>query len=114
VDDRPPRPPRAPAYAEPRYAERDYDDGEYRYKEREWVTWKRDDSPSRDGYEREEFREEVIEEVGEREKPFPRRGKTRMPRRLVEIQVLYDLRYPFHEEVRSSISTEFSKLTGAG
>jgi hypothetical protein len=113
-----PIPPRAPGYADPRYAERDYDDREYRYKEREWVTRKRDDSPSRDGFEREEFREEfreeVIEEVGEREKPFPRRGKTRMPRRLVETQVLYDLRYPFHEEVRKSISTEVRKLTSAG
>lgn len=97
-----PIPPRAPAYADPRYHEREYDDREYRIKEREWVTRKRDDSGSRDGFEREEFREEVIEEVGEREKPYPRRGKTRMPRRLVSIQVLYDLRYPFHEEVRKA------------
>ena len=109
-----PVPPRAPAYAEPRYAERDYDDGEYRYKEREWVTRKRDDSGSRDGLEREEFREEVIEEVGEREKPFPRRGKTRMPRRLVSTQVLYDLRYPFHEEVRVNTGNDLKVLIAAG
>jgi hypothetical protein len=97
-----PIPPRAPSYAEPRYAEREYDDREYRYKEREWVTRKRDDSGSRDGFEREEFKEEVIEEVGEREKPFPRRGKTKMPRRLVSTKVLYDLKYPFYEEVRKN------------
>ena len=100
---REPEPPRAPRYPEPRYAEREYDDREYKYKEREWVSYKhRDDSPSSHGGEvREEFREEeVVEEFGEREKPFPRRGKTRMPRRLVNPRVLYDLGYPYHEEVR--------------
>jgi hypothetical protein len=38
------------------------------------------------------------------EKPFPRRGKTRMPRRIVRIEVLNDLRYPYHDEVGLSIS----------
>jgi hypothetical protein len=109
-----PIPPRAPPYAEPRYAEREYDDREYRYKEREWVTRKRDDSSSRDGFEREEFREEVIEEVGEREKPFPRRGKTKMPRRLVSTKVLYDLKYPFYEEVRKTTNIGVSILIVAG
>jgi len=33
------------------------------------------------------------------EKPYPRKGKTRMPKRLVHTSVLYDLGYPFYEEV---------------
>lgn len=108
---REPEPPRAPRFPEPRYAEREYDDQNYKYKEREWVSFRhRDDSPpsSHGGDPREEGREEVreelreeevIEEFGEREKPFPRRGKTRMPRRLVNTRILNDLRYPYHEEV---------------
>jgi hypothetical protein len=63
---------------------------------REEIIEKRDDSSSRYGFEREE---EVIEEVGKREKPYPRRGKTKMPRRLVSTKVLNDLKYPFYEEV---------------
>lgn len=99
-----------PRYAEPRYAEREYDDRDYKYKEREWVSLRhRDESPpSSHGGEsarggesvREvEREEEVVEEFGEVEKPFPRRGKTRMPRRLINLSVLDDLGYPFHQEV---------------
>ena len=104
-----PAPPRGPRFAEPMY-EREYDDRNYRYKEREWVSQRhRDEREERE--ERESVREsiheeEVIEDYGEREKPFPRRGKTRMPRRLVVEDVLYDLRYPFHYEVgRSGVSS---------
>ena len=100
-----PLPPRAPSprrYDQPRYAEREYEreGDEYRYKEREWTSYRqRNDSGSRER-ERESVREEeVIEEVGEYEKPFPRRGKTRMPRRLVHTKVLYEMGYPFYEEV---------------
>lgn len=38
------------------------------------------------------------DEIAE-EKSWPRKGKTRMPKRLVETKVLYDLGYPFHIEV---------------
>jgi hypothetical protein len=80
----------------PRHAPPVYDDRDYRYKEREWVSYRRrSSSGSRDR------EEEVIEEVGEVEKPFPRRGKTRMPRRLVHTRILEDFRYPYHEEVRN-------------
>ena len=51
-------------------------------------------SRSRD---RDEFRKETREEIRE-EKPYPRRGKTRMPTRLVHTKVLYDLGYPYYEE----------------
>lgn len=44
----------------------------------------------------ESVRETIIEE---KEKPYPRRGKTRMPKRLVHTKVLYDLGYPYYEEV---------------
>ena len=75
------------------------DDGFREYKEREWITTRRRNSSgsrsrSRD---RNEFREEIREEIRE-EKPYPRRGKTRMPKRLVHTKVLYDLGYPYYEE----------------
>lgn len=41
-------------------------------------------------------------------KSWPRKGKTRMPKRLVKIKVLYDLGYPFHIEV-SRISERCKK-----
>lgn len=43
-------------------------------------------------------REEVDEEV-EYEKPYPRKGKTRMPRRLVHSLAIKKLGYPYEEEV---------------
>lgn len=43
------------------------------------------------------FRERVVEKV-ESEKPYPRKGKTRMPRRLVHPRAIIELGYPFIEE----------------
>ena len=73
--------------AEPEY----YGDEEFRgYREREIsrVRTHRD----RD-YEIEEEREEIIETE------FPKRGKTKMPMRLVDKQAIIQLGYPFEEEV---------------
>ena len=90
----------------PRYIERDfeeiriaepdyYGDEEFRgYKEREVSTVRtrrRDDEV--EIKEREEF---VIEEEPERE--APRRGKTRMPMRLINKRAIIELGYPFEEE----------------
>ena len=91
----------------PRYVERDfeeiriaepdyYGDEEFRgYREREVSTVrtrKRDEEV--EIKEREEF--EVEEEP---EKDAPRRGKTRMPMRLINKRVIIELGYPFEEEV---------------
>ena len=79
------------------------DDGFREYREREWVRRRRrsnSSSRSRSRDRRAEFVEEIKEEkIESGEKPYPRRGKTRMPRRLVHTKVLYDLGYPFYEEV---------------
>lgn len=87
----------------PRHAERDieeiriaepdyYGDEEYRnYREREWTRIRR---RSNDSEVRERIDEEIIEE-----KPFPRKGKTRMPRRLVHTRAIIELGYPYEEEV---------------
>jgi hypothetical protein len=110
---RPPSPRRPP---QPRYDERSYDDirvqdpdyygddGFREYREREWVSSKRRNSspsPDRRTVREETFEKEEIKE----EKPYPRRGKTRMPKRLVHTKVLFDLGYPFYEEVRRSALT---------
>ncbi|OJJ46772.1 hypothetical protein ASPZODRAFT_159561 [Penicilliopsis zonata CBS 506.65] len=46
------------------------------------------------------YREKVVEEmISEKvEKPYPRKGRTRMPRRLVHTQAIIELGYPFVEE----------------
>jgi hypothetical protein len=103
---RPPSPRRYPRYDERYYDEvrvqdPDHygDDGFREYREREWVRERKRNSPSPD---RRTVREEIIEERKEEiieEKPYPRRGKTRMPKRLVHTKVLFDLGYPFYEEV---------------
>jgi hypothetical protein len=71
------------------------DDGFREYREREWVRRRRNSSGSRS---RSRTRSEAVESSKE-EKPYPRRGKTRMPKRLVHTKVLYDLGYPYYEEV---------------
>ena len=58
------------------------DDGFREYKEREWITRRRRNSSGSRSRDRGGFREEIREEIRE-EKPYPRRGKTRMPKRLV-------------------------------
>ena len=97
----------------PRYMERDYEeirvaepeyygDEEFRgYTEREIVRRRRAPSEVR---EREVFeeREEIREEVVEEEKPeYPKRGKTKMPMRLINKRAIIELGYPFEEEVGS-------------
>ena len=87
----------------PRFVERDYEDiriqepefygdEEFRgYREREISRVRR----NRD-YEVEEEREEIITSE------FPKRGKTKMPMRLVNKQAIIQLGYPFEEEVSSN------------
>ena len=78
--------------AEPDY----YGDEEFRgYKEREVSTVRRRRGAAPELEERESF------EV-EEEKPFPRKGKTRMPGKLVNKRAIIELGYPFEEEVSSS------------
>ena len=107
---RPPSPRRYPRYEQDyddvRVQDPDYygDDGFREYREREWVTRRRRNSshsPTRHSVKG-DFVEEIKEEIKEvkEEKPYPRRGKTRMPKRLVHTKVLYDLGYPYYEEVR--------------
>lgn len=100
-----PAPPRR--RSPPRFVERDYEeirvaepehygDEEFRgFREREvsTVRRRRGDSEVR---EREviEEREEIVEQE------FPKRGKTRMPMRLINKRAIIELGYPFEEEVR--------------
>lgn len=90
----------------PRY-ERDYEDirveddfyggGEFRgYKEREIETTRR-----RRGSEGETKQREVFEV--EEEKPFPRKGITRMSTRLVNKRAIIELGYSFEEEVTPEV-----------
>ena len=85
----------------PRFQERDYyediriaepeiyGDEEFRgYREREISRVRRNRSPST-----------VVEERIE-EREFPKKGKTKMPARLVEKKAIIQLGYPFEEEVR--------------
>lgn len=84
------------------------DNGFREYREREWVrTRARNDSPSPgrksefvDAVPPEEvIEQQTFEEEKTVEKPYPRRGKTRMPKRLVHTKVLFDLGYPYYELV---------------
>ena len=108
-----PVPPRRspPRYSRPRYAERDYDDiriaepeyygdDEFRaYREREWT---RQRSRRRStGSSRSSSSEREVERP--KTKSYPRKGKTRMPKRLAHTKILVDLGYPFHEEVKAEL-----------
>lgn len=83
-------------FEDTRIAEPDfYGDDEFRgYRERERSTVRRRRAES-DAFEFKEEREEFVEE----EEPFPRKGKTRMPRRLVNKRAVIEMGYPFEEEV---------------
>ena len=85
-------------FEEIRIAEPDYyGDEEFRgYKEREVSTVRR-----RRGAEP-EFEEKESFEV-EEEEPFPRKGKTRMPGKLVNKRAIIELGYPFEEEVSNGV-----------
>ena len=84
-------------FEEIRIAEPDYyGDEEFRgYKEREVSTVRRRRGPEPEFEDRENF------EV-EQEEPFPRKGKTRMPGRLVNKRAIIELGYPFEEEVSNA------------
>ena len=104
----------------PRYVERDFE--EFRipergrhdhddfnaYREREISTVRR----RRTGSEL-EFRERESFEVEEEEveKPFPRKGKTKMPARLVNKRAIIELGYPFEEEVGRRFLFQMDLLT---
>ncbi|PYH45125.1 BAR domain-containing protein [Aspergillus saccharolyticus JOP 1030-1] len=76
-------------YEEISIAEGDYGEEEYRgFRERSVGLPRR--SASR-------FRERVVEEV-DVEKPYPRKGKTRMPRKMVHTTAIRELGYPYEEE----------------
>ncbi|GKZ34850.1 hypothetical protein AbraIFM66950_005247 [Aspergillus brasiliensis] len=79
-------------YEEIRIAEPDYyGDEEYReFRERDRVVERPRRSVSR-------FRERMVEEV-DVEKPYPRKGKTRMPRKLVHTSAIREFGYPYEEE----------------
>lgn len=102
----PPRRASPPRYA-PRYGERDveeirvsepdfYGDEEFRtYKEREWTNRR---TRSRRRSHSSEVRERISEEEIIEEAPWPRRGKTKMPRSKVHLRAIVELGYPFEEE----------------
>lgn len=85
-------------FEEIRIAEPDYyGDEEFRgYKEREVSTVRRRRAAEPEFEERESF------EV-EEEQPFPRKGKTRMPGKLVNKRAIIELGYPFEEEVSNGL-----------
>ncbi|RMZ79251.1 hypothetical protein DV737_g3517, partial [Chaetothyriales sp. CBS 132003] len=111
-----PYPPRAPRRTEVLYDEVKIQDPEFygdegfrEFREREWVRRRRrstSDSRSRSRERHSEFVEEIKEDKVEKERPYPRKGKTRMPKRLVHTKVLYDLGYPFYEEDEKTILIE--------
>ena len=86
-------------FEEIRIAEPDfYGDEDFRgYKEREVSTVRR-----RRGAAEPEFEERESFEV-EEEQPFPRKGKTKMPGKLVNKRAIIELGYPFEEEVSNII-----------
>ena len=96
----------------PRYYERDYDDIRIaepdRYGDENFRGWKereietirrrrRDSTPEYRESEHEEI-EEVIEE-----KPFPRKGRTKMSSRLVNKRAIIDIGYPFEEDYGAEV-----------
>ena len=107
----------------PRYVERDYeediriaepdfygDEGFRGYREREVETirrrqngaesehWRQEEEDSYRRQEEDSFHRPKGEDDAQR--PYPRKGKTKMPRRLVNKRAIVELGYPFEEEVR--------------
>ena len=100
----PPRRYSPPRYAPPpRFVERDfeeikvaepdyYGDEEFRtYREREWTN--------RRQRRRSNSSEERVEEEVIGEKPWPRKGKTKIPRAKIHTRAIIELGYPYEEEV---------------
>lgn len=96
----------------PRYYEQDYEDiriaepdrygdGDFRgWREREVETTRRRRPSPAEFREREEIKEfEGVEE----EKPFPRKGRTKMSARLVNKRALVELGYPFEDEYSEEV-----------
>lgn len=103
----------------PRYVERDYEeeiriaepeyygDEDFRgYREREVETIRTKHA----GAEVEHRHKEETEVVIDQERPFPRKGKTKMPRRLVNKRAIIELGYPFEEEVRWDVMSLYGKI----
>jgi hypothetical protein len=103
-----------PRYSRPRYADRDYDDiriaepeyygdDEFRgYREREWIRQRSRHRSSSSSSSEEEEKKGKKGKKGKKEskeKSYPRKGKTRMPKNLAHTKVLFNLGYPFYEEV---------------
>jgi hypothetical protein len=94
----------------PRYEERDYE--EIRIAEPEYYgdeSYHRRGGP-RGGRQRSGSRVEASINIEEREteRRFPRRGKTKMPRRLIDPRAAIQLGYPFEEEVSSYIMAKLA------
>lgn len=89
-------------YEDIRIAEPDcYGDEEFRnFRERERTVEHR----------RRRSHESIHEQIKMTEKPYPRKGKTRMPRRLVHTRAIIELGYPFEEEVRWSFTFSSSSV----
>lgn len=89
-------------YEDIRIAEPDYyGDDEYRdFRDRDSIVGRRRRSNSTIRY-----REDTFEEIVE--KPYPRRGKTRIPRRLIHTRAIIELGYPFQEEVCNLLSFDY-------
>ena len=112
----------------PRFIERDveeiriadpeyYGDDEYRgYREREIIRRRRDEfinSRSADEGTKEVEREE-IDIFEEPVKPAPKRGKTKMPMRLINKRAIIELGYPFEEEVWGVRNLMLFRADGTG
>ncbi|OJJ82343.1 uncharacterized protein ASPGLDRAFT_528040 [Aspergillus glaucus CBS 516.65] len=91
----PPRPHGDDLYYEDiRIAEPDY------YGDEEFRGFReRDRYPTRPRRSSSRFRERIVEERIER--PYPRKGKTRMPKKLVHPRAILDRGYPFEEEEKA-------------
>lgn len=98
----------------PRFVERDFqdtralgperfaDDDFHGYRERELSIARRRRADNEPQYvEKDTFVEKDIFEIDEdeREKPYPRKGKTKMPAKLVNKRAIIELGYPFEQEV---------------
>ena len=112
----PPRyrsPPRFDEYEEMRMDGRDRERDFVEYRERDFERVRSGGSRGGAEYEIEE-REEIIEETVT--KNLPKRGKTKMPIRLVNTEVLIRLDYPFEQQVSVSYQSlyESEQLANAG
>ena len=100
----------------PRFIERDveeiriadpeyYGDDDYRgYREREISTVR---TRRGGGDEIREVEREEVDIIDEPGRPAPKRGKTKMPMRLINKRAIIELGYPFEEEVRVLLTTKF-------